>query len=156
MSCSRVKEQAMIRPKKPPLISTTQFAAIVVLTIALFLVIDFGRRTTAGYYVSQTEKRLIAEIEALLEQQEMLKQRRDYVQTDAYVEQWAREQAHMVRPGDRRLIVVTRPASSTPAEDQPLPTSPPPESVALHEPVPNWHHWWRLFWDTEPGTLRRR
>jgi cell division protein FtsB len=153
MSCSRVKEQAMIRPKKPPLISTTQFAAIVVLTIALFLVIDFGRRTTAGYYVSQTEKRLIAEIEALLEEQETLKQRRDYVQTDAYVEQWAREQAHMVRPGDRRLIVVT--PSPAPAEGQPAPASTTLESAALHEPVPNWHHWWRLFWDTEPGTLQR-
>jgi cell division protein FtsB len=152
---SRVKEQAMIRPKKPPLISTTQFAAIVVLTIALFLVIDFGRRTTAGYYVSQTEKRLVAEIEALLKEQEILKQRRDYVQTDAYVEQWAREQAHMVRPGDRRLIVVTPPASTAPADDQPAPAFTTLESAVAREPVPNWHLWWRLFWDTEPGTLQR-
>jgi cell division protein FtsB len=146
----------MIRPKKPPLISTTQFAAIVVLTIALFLVIDLGRRTTAGYYVSQTEKRLEAEIEALLKEQEVLRRRRDYVQTDAYVEQWAREQAHMVRPGDRRLIVVTPPASSASSEGQPVVAPPVAESVAPSQPVPNWHHWWRLFWDTEPGTLRRR
>jgi hypothetical protein len=149
----------MIHPKKPPLISGTQFAAIAVLTIALFLVIDFGRRTTAGYYVSQTEQRLDAEIEALLEQQETLQDRLEYVQTDEYVEHWAREQAHMVRPGDRRLIVVTPPASSAPEQDpHPIPT--PPNSVnaqtAATEPVPNWHHWWRLFWDTEPGTLRRR
>ena len=150
----------MIKPKKPPLISGTQFAAIVVLTIALFLVIDFGRRATAGYYVSQTEKRLDAEIEALLEQQEALKQRLEYVQTDEYVERWAREQAHMVRPGDRRLIVITPPASSAPEQDpQPvestLPNSVTAQTVAT-EPVPNWHRWWRLFWDTEPGTLRRR
>jgi cell division protein FtsB len=148
-------EQTMIRPKKPPLISTTQFAAIVVLTIVLFLVIDFGRRTTAGYYVSQTEKRLEAQIETLLEQQKVLKQRRDYVQTDEYVEQWAREQAHMVRPGDHRLIVVTPPAPSD-APDAATPAAPPPRnSTAARQPVPNWHHWWRLFWDTEPGTLRR-
>lgn len=141
----------MIRPKKTPLISGSQFAAIVVLTIVLFLIVDFGRRTTAGYYVSQTEKRLEAEIAVLLEQQEALEKWRDYVQTDAYVEQWAREQAHMVRPGDRRLIVVTPPASSTGQ----LAAAPLPEAVAV-ELAPNWHGWWRLFWDTEPGTLRRR
>jgi hypothetical protein len=149
----------MIKPKKPPLFSGTQFAAIVVLTIALFLVIDFGRRTTAGYYVSQTEQRLDAEIEALLEQQEALQERLEYVQTDEFVERWAREQAHMVRPGDRRLIVVTPPASA-PGEDpqpaEPLPSDSVTTPAAALEPVPNWHHWWRLFWDTEPGTLRRR
>jgi len=145
----------MIRPKKPPLISTTQFAAIVVLTIALFLVIDFGRRTTAGYYVSQTEKRLEAEIEALLKEQEVLRQHRDYILTDEYVEEWAREQAHMVRPGDRPLIVVTPPASSASPEGRQA-APPAAEAFAPSQPVPNWHHWWRLFWDSEPGTLRRR
>ena len=146
----------MIRPKKTPLISGTQFAAIVVLTIALFLIVDFGRRTTAGYYVSQTEKRLEAEIEALLEEQKVLRQRRDYVLTDEYVEQWAREQAHMVRPGDRRLIVVTPPASTTGTEDPQAAAPPAADSVVPSRPVPNWHHWWRLFWDSEPGSLRRR
>jgi cell division protein FtsB len=146
----------MIRPKKTPLISTTQFAAIVVLTIALFLIVDFGRRTTVGYYVSQTEERLEAEIEALLKEQEALKERRDFVQTDAYVEQWAREQAHMVRPGDRRLIVVTPPASDAPVPTPQLAAPPPSDSVTVSRPTPNWHHWWRLFWDTEPGTLQRR
>jgi len=144
----------MIRPKKTPLISGTQFAAIVVLTIVIFLIVDFGRRTTAGYYVSQTEKRLDAEIVALLKRKEALKKRLAYVQTDEYVERWAREQAHMARPGDRRLIVVT-PELSEEQPEQPV-LGLPPDSVTAFEPVPNWHHWWRLFWDTEPGTLRRR
>ena len=145
----------MIRPKKTPLISGTQFAAIVVLTIALFLVVDFGRRTTAGYYVSQTEKRLEAEIAALLEQRKALQEWRDYVQTDEYVEKWAREQARMVQPGDRRLIVVT-PEPSDAQSEAAAPVAATPDSVVPTQPVPNWHHWWRLFWDTEPGTLRRR
>jgi hypothetical protein len=119
------------------------------------LVIDFGRRTTAGLYVSQTEERLEAEIDTLLERQQVLKQRRDYVQTDAYVERWAREQAHMVRPGDRRLIVVTPEPSEAQPESQPA-APPPLESITVHEPAPNWHNWWRLFWDTEPGSLWKR
>jgi hypothetical protein len=144
-------EEKMIRSKDPPLISGTQFAAIVVLTIALFLIIDLGRRTTAGYYVSQAEKRLMAEIQAELELRQRLIERRDHVKTDAYVEEWARQQARMVRPGDRPLIVLTPVVpSGEPGPLQPVSVESPPG------PVPNWHRWWRLFFNTEPGTLRSR
>jgi hypothetical protein len=139
----------MIRPKIPPLISGTQFAAIVVLTIALSLIIDFGRRTTAGYYVSQAEKRLEAEIATELALKKRLEERLETVKKDAFVERWAREVARMVRVGDRPLILVQSAESSTP---QVLVQ---PENVAdAVTPVPNWHAWWRLFLDTEPGMLR--
>ena len=141
----------MIRSKDPPLISGTQFAAIVVLTISLFLIVDLGRRTTAGYYVSQAEKNLQAEIRAELALKQKLMERLEYVKTDAYVEQWAREHAHMVRPGDRPLILVT--PGVPPAE--PFAARPPNPSSST-EPVPNWHHWWRLFFNSEPGMLPLR
>ena len=141
----------MIRPKIPPLISGTQFAAIVVLTIALSLIIDFGRRTTAGYYVSQAEKRLQAEIATELALKKKLEERLEYVKQDAYVERWAREEAHMVRDGDRPLILV----KSTKPRTQPDLVQPEDVPGAV-TPAPNWHHWWRFFLDTEPGTLRSR
>jgi len=141
----------MIRSKDPPLISGTQFAAIVILTITLFLIIDLGRRTTAGYYVSQAEKRLRAEIQAELELKKRLMERLEYVKTDAYVEEWARQQARMVRPGDRPLIVLTPAAPSGERGFLQLPSGGSPPG-----PVPNWHHWWRLFFNSEPGTLRSR
>ena len=81
----------MIHPKRAPLIPSSRFAVFVVLAIALFLVIDYGTRTTAGRAVSQSEQRLRAEIEALRAEQEALKRRREYVQTDPYVERWARD-----------------------------------------------------------------
>ena len=138
----------MIRPKDPPLISGTQFAAIVVLTISLFLIVDLGRRTTAGYYVSQAEKDLKAQIRAELALKQKLMERLEYVKTDAFVEQWAREQARMVRPGDRPLILVTPVASlAAPLAAQPSNDAP------STDPVPNWHHWWRLFFNSEPGTF---
>jgi hypothetical protein len=139
----------MIRPKIPPLISGTQFAAIVVLTIALSLIIDFGRRTTAGYYVSQEEKRLQAEIATELALKRKLEERLEYVKTDAFVERWAREVAHMVRVGDRPLVLVR----STEPHTQPNLVQP-ENIVGAATPAPNWHAWWRLFLDTEPGTLR--
>jgi cell division protein FtsB len=139
----------MIRSKNSPLISGTQFSAIVVLTIVLFLVIDLGRRTTAGYHVSQAEKDLMAEIRAQTALKQELKARLEYVKTDAFVEQWAREQARMVRKGDRPLIVVRSPAR--PAQPEPGPS---PTPVAVDGSAPNWHEWWRLFFNSKPGTLR--
>jgi hypothetical protein len=141
----------MIRSKDPPLISGTQFSAIVVLTIILFVVVDLGRRTTAGYYVSQAERELVAEIRAETALKEKLLERLEYVKTDAFVEQWAREQARMVREGDRPLIVVT---PSQPV-GEPLVVQP-PQTASLDSVDRNWHHWWRLFFNTEPGTLRLR
>ena len=153
----------MIRPKNTPPISGTQFAALVVLTIALSLIVDFGRRTTAGYYVSQAEARLQQEIDALLEQRAALEKRLAHVGTDAYVEQWARQKAHMVLPGDRPMILVTPSAPSggpdaqrPPAEAQPPAGAQPPALAVAAAQTPTWHQWWSLFWDTEPGMLRRR
>jgi hypothetical protein len=140
----------MIRPKDPPLVSGTQFSAIVILTIILFLIIDLGRRTTAGYYVSQAEKDLMAAIRAETEIMQQQLERLAYVQTDAFVEEWARERAHMVREGDRPLIVVT----STEPSEKPQAVLP-SDTTSPNEPAPNWHQWWRLFFNSAPGTFRR-
>ncbi|MBN1581536.1 MAG: septum formation initiator family protein [Anaerolineae bacterium] len=136
----------MIRSKNTPLIDGTQFIGIVVMTIAILLVVDFGRRATTGYYVAQAEEQLKGEIAIELTRQAQLKERLDYVQSDEYVEEWAREKAHMIRPGDQPLILV---ASEAPivlanATERTPPTGTPP-------PEPAWHRWWRLFFDTEPG-----
>jgi cell division protein FtsB len=138
----------MNRPKDPPLISGTQFMAIIVLTIAIFMIIDFGRRTTTAYYVSQAEEQLEADIQAELAKREKLLKRRDEVSKDEYVEQWAREEAHWVRSGDRPFILVESSASQGQGSaEQPAP------SEAASPNVPNWYHWWKLFFDMEPWKL---
>jgi cell division protein FtsB len=134
----------MSRPKSPPLVSGTQFLAIVVLTISIFLIVDLGRRATASYHVTQAEKRLHQEIAQDLQRQEDLTARRDHVASDAYVEEWAREQAHMIHPGDKPMILVT-PQTQHPQVPQAGPAG---EPAAEH--VPNWYHWWLLFFDRVP------
>ena len=141
----------MVGPKHPLLVSGVQFIAIIVLTAVIFLIIDFSRRTTTGYYVSQAEKDLKAGIEAELALNKELVARRDEVRSDPYVERWAREEAHMVRPGDRPLILLAPDA----VEDKP--DAPQAQTALPPEPSrPNWHQWWSLFLDTEPGVLRAR
>jgi hypothetical protein len=135
----------MIQPKNQPLISGTQFIAIVVLTIAIFLVVDFSRRTTASYYAAQAEQRLEQQIQAELERQAKLKARRDYAASDQFVEEWAREN-HMIRPGDQPMIIIT-PASPQ-AQIEILQTAPQDSSP---QSVPNWYRWWLLFFGDEAG-----
>jgi hypothetical protein len=140
----------MSRPKGPLLFSGVQLIAIVVLTLVVFLIVDFGRRTTAGYYVSQAEKDLRTEIDTEISLRQDLEARRDYVTSDEFVEKWAREHAHMVRPGDQPMILVTPQVVNIPLPEA-LPTG-----AASLSPEPAWHDWWRLFFETTPGTLRPR
>lgn len=138
----------MLQPKRPPLISSAKFIGIAIMTVVIFLIVDLGRRATTGYYVSQAEKKLRAEIATEQTRQTELKLYRDQVQSDEFVEQWARQDAHWIVPGDRPLILVPQPETTTPATpataeqaaDAPTPT-----------PTPAWHAWWRLFLDSEPG-----
>jgi hypothetical protein len=56
----------------------------------------------------------------------------------AAVEAWAREDAHMIKPGDVPIEPIAA-AQSTPEPEQV--TAPTPESV------PNWQVWYTLFFD---------
>jgi hypothetical protein len=139
----------MIRSKDQPLISNTQFVTIVVVTVTIFLIVDFGRRATASYYVSEAERQLKDEIAVELTRQAELTAYRDYVQRDEYVEQWAREQAHMVRVGDQPVIPITPPVSRQWGN-----VAQPVDDAAEAPQPPNWYRWWRLFFEVDPWTLQ--
>jgi len=77
-----------------------------------------------------------------------LRRRLEYVQSDEYVEKWAREDAHMIQPGDHPVFLVTpRPEIGA------TQVAPRPEAVIEDTTLPNWHAWWKLFFDTEPRVL---
>jgi len=120
------------------------FAAI--LAIGLLLAINFSSRIAAGQPLQDTYDRVQSEIDQLKQVQGALITERDYVRSDAFVEQWARSEGKMIRPGE--VLVVPVPAGpgiiETPvAENQvPVQTTPP-------EPDP-WTLWWSLFFDGSP------
>jgi cell division protein FtsB len=61
--------------------------------------------------------------------------------SDAAVEEWAYEDAKMIRDGDHRVAVV--PIEGTPLAPTPLPTPVP-------EPQNLFRIWWDLFFNTKP------
>ena len=89
-----------------------QFIAIIVLSISLFLIIDFGRRAATGYRVRREEERLQAQLVAAQNTQEQLLARRDYVITDAYIEEIARNELKWSKPGETIIIIMPTPQAA--------------------------------------------
>jgi cell division protein FtsB len=121
------------------------FAAI--LSIGLILAINFSTRISAGQPLQEAFNRVRAEIEQLRAEQAELTAQRDYVQSDAYVERWARDDGKMIRSGERLVVPVPSGVSleTTPAP----PISFEDVRTTPDEPEP-WELWWQLFFDSPP------
>ena len=133
----------MTRKRQQGLISWGRIVAVVVVTIALFLAVDFGRRAIDSYRLSRAVAALEEEVAAMRAKNETLKERLEYVSTDAYIEETAREKLRWVEPGDTAVILLS-------SEDKEPPvTSPVPSHGILQgEEVmekPNWQRWLDLL-----------
>jgi cell division protein FtsB len=71
-----------------------------------------------------------------------------YVQTDEYVEEWAREQARMVKPGEVLVIPLV---DSEGAEPALTPTAPP---EGPRSPVTDDRPFWVVWWQALTGSGR--
>lgn len=120
------------------------FAAI--LAIGLILAINFSTRIAAGQPVQEEYDRIEQEIDALRLEQGALITERDYARSDAYVEDWARDDGKMVRPGE--VLVIPVPAGEG-IEATPVPQLSVEAETRPPQPE-NWMLWWSLFFDTPP------
>lgn len=122
------------------------FAAI--LSIGLILAINFSSRIADGQPLQEAYNHVSAEINSLQTEQARLTAQRDYVLSDAYVEQWAHADGKMVRPGEVLVVPV-------PSGVEIAPTATP--SVEEVRPVPQeiqpWSLWWQIFFDSPPPQL---
>jgi len=140
------ERQQTVERKRPGQLSGVQIMFAAILAIGLFLAIGLSQRITAGQPLQDTYNRVRSEIEVLQQEQAALLATRDYVQSDAFVEQWARDEGKMIRPGEVLIIPVPSGASVEPTpindEEVPVETAPP-------QPEP-WQLWWTLFFDSPP------
>ncbi|MEA3309357.1 MAG: septum formation initiator family protein [Chloroflexota bacterium] len=106
-----------------------------VLLILLFSV--FSRAWALRQELQQQETLLHPLLTAEANQHATLEARLEYVQSAAYVEEWARTRAKMTRPGE----VLVMPLLPTPtATLLPTPTATP---AATPTPAPFWQRWWQ-------------
>jgi cell division protein FtsB len=134
----------MSKAKRRRTVPFTEIVTIIVATMAISMIVDFGRKATANYRVRNEESRLEQEIAAERAKHEALLARREYVQTDEYVEQVAREEFKWVKPGEVVVVPV-------PLKREPLPTPQSPSApTGLLEAESHWQEWWELFFDRPP------
>ena len=143
MTVEKPKRQGRKRTSQ---LSGLQIMFAAILAIGLILGLNFTRLFSAGQPLQQTYNQLSTEIAQLENDQSGLIQERDYVQSDSYVADWARDEGKMLQPGEYLVIPVGSEngaeATAEPIPQAPVQTTPP-------EP-PSWQLWWSLFFDSAP------
>jgi cell division protein FtsB len=113
-----------------------QLAVVVALIVAFFLVMDLNSRINDLFRLSAQRDQMQAEVNSLTKTKVMLKTQIAFATSDAFVAEWAREQAGFGKPGDIPIIPL-------PQQD----FTPVPQTAATPtiQPVEHWEKWWALF-----------
>jgi hypothetical protein len=106
------------------------------LVAALSVIINFSNRIQAEQRISAEAAQLGAEVTALAATQQALATELAYVQSDAYVAEWAHAEGHYVRPGEVLVVPIPAQAATPTPLPQPAPSGPPPSNLQI---------WWELF-----------
>jgi hypothetical protein len=104
----------------------------------------FGRQLVLSRQLRGEERRMEQLLEAERTLNEELLATLEYAQSDAYVEQWARAEARLAKPGEVVVIPPNRPDDPLAARSEtptPVPTTP--------EAPRFWVKWWQLVFKSQ-------
>ena len=121
-------------PKIP--FDSKKVALVVGAVILFFLVMDLNNRLNELSRLTEQENKAATVVAQLNSTMEVLQTQVAYASSEGAVEEWAYNEGHMARPGEK-LIIPISPEGTTPqafVEETPVPT-----------PVPNWRIWLALI-----------
>ena len=110
-------------------------AAVVLL---VFLMMDFNNRMVRSLQLEKQEQQLNARLAALEQTKQRLEADIAYANSDRAVEEWAREEAKLIKEGDVPIIIRAQ-SSAAAAAPTPAPQAESPELSRLEI-------WKQLFW----------
>lgn len=126
--------------RQRPLLSLPQVLVLVGVVVAIYIGVDLNHRAQTGRLIQANELALEEQLDLASTRQVELLATREYVNSDAYVADYARNEAGMILPGEKRIVPLQ-------SESAPVPT-------AIAKPTPDpaydarqWQAWWRLFTD---------
>lgn len=120
-----------------------------VLAIGMILGISLSSRVASSQPLREGLGDIRTEITQLEMEYDRLLGERDFALSDAYVEQWARDEGKMVRDGETLVIPV--PVGGANAEPQQVAVPTIVFEPETTEPEPEiWELWWALFFDSPP------
>jgi cell division protein FtsB len=118
-----------------------QFLLIAALILVVPLIVDINQRVSDIHRKRQELARLDGDLAEVKAEHEALQEELEFVNSDAYLEQWARTDARMSRPGE--VIIIPLPAGSSKQMDTELEND---SSRTNDEPsIPE--QWHRLFFE---------
>lgn len=118
-----------------------QIMAFIGLIVAGYFIFAFGRVALVGYQLRNTKATLQAEVSALEAKVAELESRKTFIQTDEYIEQAAREEYKMSRPGDQVIVPIFREEDDTGGAKE----ESAPEELSVPQPQEPWEAWRDLF-----------
>lgn len=118
-------------------ISLAQVMAFIGLILAGYFLVGFGKVALVGHQLRSSKAALQAEVAALEKDVADLEAKKAFVGTDEYIEQAAREEYKMSRPGDQVVVPVF--------EDEEVSSSQQTRQPAPPTPTEPWRGWWALF-----------
>jgi len=117
---------------------TSHLALIVMIGLCLFFIVSYAGRVVQRTYLEAETVRWEAKIAQAEANTFVLAAERSYVESDAYIQEKARNELGLVQPGDALVIVV--PSTPTPV----ITPAAVEESVQNTEKA-NWQQWLDLF-----------
>ena len=137
-------------------VTSLQFLSIILITIVLTVVLDFGHRAASNADLKKEALRLEREVATLEAKHRALEVQREIVQTDDYVEEWARTEGGMVLRGETPVVPI--PAGPGLAVDK-IEDQPVSDSIDASEETGArsgyWQEWWEFFFGTDEASVTR-
>jgi cell division protein FtsB len=134
----RITQQVQARQR--PLLSLPQLLVLAGIVFAVYIGFDLNRRAQAGTQIEYNETVMESKLSVEMTRQVELVLTRDYVNSDAYVAAYARNEAGLIQPGEKRVVPLL--VNATPVAT-PIPTATPDPAYDARP----WQAWWRLLSD---------
>ncbi len=134
-------------------------ATLIVLVMGAFFLFSFVNQVIRQAQLEQFREEVRADVARLRSENATLQQSVEYVESNDYAEQIAREQLGYARAGDTVLMptfpdqvvsstVTTAITNTLSTNPTPITTTLPPTIVAA--PEPNWMRWWHMLRGSTP------
>lgn len=131
--------------RQRPLLTVPQIIVLFVIVAALIIGLDLNRRAEDARRVGLSADAVQGEVDLELTRQVELLATREFVNSQEYVDTYARDEAGQLLPGERRIVPLV--GASTP-----VPTAPPPPTPDPAYAARPWQAWWQLVTDAPlPG-----
>ncbi|MEJ2752864.1 MAG: hypothetical protein ACK2U5_12970 [Candidatus Promineifilaceae bacterium] len=128
------------RARQRPLLSLPQILVLAGIVFAIYVGFDLNRRAQAGAEIEHTEQVMEERVNLETTRQVELMMTREYVNSDAYVAAYARNEAGQLMPGEKKIVPLLINAT---AVATPVPTATPDPAYDARP----WQAWWRLISD---------